>query len=114
MSAHFGRDIVDAESSGGRVGENTSDERAQLAAMVIRGLRLLRVGDDERANAAARFDDAGALELRVDAGHRVRVDLEVDRELTHGRELIAQLEASGRDGGAQPTVELGVNRRRVA
>ena len=64
MGAHFGRDIVDAESGGGRVAEHASDERAQLAAMVIRRLCLKRLGDDERADAAWRFDDAGAMAAR--------------------------------------------------
>src|SRR3984893_15158407 len=109
MCAQFGRDIVDAESSGGRVGEDAREERAQVAAMGIRRVCLLWVADDERADAAARFDDAGALELRVDARHGVRVDLEIDRELAHRRELVAQLEASGRDCGAQSAVELGVD-----
>ena len=110
MRAHLGGDIVDAESSGGRVSDHARDERAQLAAVMVRRLCLLRRGGDERADAAARFDDAGALELGVDARDGVGVDAEVDGELADGGELIADLEAAGGDGGAQAAIELRVNR----
>jgi len=67
MRPHLGGDIVDAESCGGRVRENAGDERAQLTTVMVRRVSLLGRGDDERADAAPGFDDAGALELGVDA-----------------------------------------------
>src|SRR5260221_9781429 len=105
MRAHLGGDIVDAESSGGRVPDDARDERAQLTAVVVRRLSLLRCGGDERADAAARLDDAGALELGVDAGDGIGVDAEVDGELADGGELIAGLEAAGGDRGAEGAIE---------
>src|SRR4051812_30716516 len=113
MPAQLRGDIVDAESSGSRVSDHARDERAQLAAMMIRRVGLLRRGGDERADAAARFDDAGALELRVDAGDGVGVDAEVDGELAHGRQLSAGRQAAGGNRRAQAAVELRVNRRAV-
>src|SRR5579862_7565675 len=65
MRADLGRDIVEAEARGRRIGEHAGDERAQPPAMVIRRVRLLPGGDDERADAAAGFDDACPLELGV-------------------------------------------------
>ena len=110
MRAHLGGDIVDAESSGGRVGEHAGDERAQLTAVMVRRLSLLRRRNDERPDAAPRVDDTGALELGVDARDGVGVDAEVDGELADGRELIADMEAAGRDRGAKAAVELRVDR----
>ena len=60
-----------------------------------------------------RVDDAGALELGVDAGDGVGVDAEVDGELADGGELIADLEAAGGDRGAEAAIELGVDRGAV-
>ena len=113
MRPQLGGDIVDAESGGGGVAEDAGHERAQLTAVMVRRVCLLRRGGDERADAAPRLDDAGALELGVDAGDGVGVDAEVDGELADGRQLIAGLEAAGGDGGAQAAVELRVDRRAV-
>lgn len=110
MRAHLGGDIVDAESSGGRVGEHAGDERTQLTAVMVRRLSLLRRRGDERPDAAPRVDDAGALELGVDARDGVGVDAEIDGELADGRELIADLETTGGDGGAKAAIELRVDR----
>jgi hypothetical protein len=109
MRAHLGGDIVDAESSGGRVGEHAGDERTQLTAVIVWRLSLLRRRGDEGPDAAPRVDDAGALELGVDASDSVGVDAEIDGELADGRELIAGLEAAGGDRGAEAAVELCVD-----
>src|SRR5471032_1856339 len=93
MRPHLGGDIVDAESCGGRVRENAGDERAQLTTVMVRRVSLLGRGDDERADAAAGLDHAGAL--------------------ADGGELIAGVEASGGDGRAKPAIELRVNRGAV-
>ena len=106
-------DIVDAESGGGGVADDAGDEGAQLTAVLVRRVRLLRGGGDERADAAAGLDDAGAFELGVDAGHGIGVDAEIDGELADGRQLVAGAEAAGADGGAQPALELRVDRRAV-
>src|SRR4051794_33284630 len=106
MRAHLGGNIVDAESSGGGFHDYARDERAQLTTMMIRRGRLLRRGGDERADAAARLDDAGALELGVDAHYRVGIDAEIDCELAHGRQLLADRKSTGGNGGAQTAIEL--------
>ena len=71
---------------------------------------MLRRGEDEGPDAALCFDDAGAFELGVHAGDGVGVDAELDGELTDGRELLTGLHAPGGNGGAQPALELRVNR----
>ena len=93
---------------------STRVTNASQPALVLAGGRAC-AGDaaDERSDAAARFEDARAFELGVDARDGVGVDAELDGELADGRQLIADLEASGRDGGAQSAVELRVNRRRI-
>jgi len=81
--------------------------------MLLGRMRFRRRGDDERADAAARFQNAGAFELRIDTRHGVRVDAQFDRELTDGRQLVAGDEAAGGDRGAQCPIELRVDRRPV-
>src|SRR5437764_7190415 len=93
-------DIVDTESGGGGVADDAGDEGAQLTAVLVRRMRLLRCGGDERADAAARLNDAGPFELGVDPGDGVGVDAEIDGELTDGRQLIAGAQPAGADGGA--------------
>ncbi len=110
MRAHLGGDIVDAESSGGRVSEDAGDECPQLTPVMVWWVSLLRRRDDERADAAARFDDAGALELGVNARDGVGVDAEVDGELANGWQLIANLDAADGDRGTESSVELRVDR----
>jgi hypothetical protein len=113
MRAHFGGDIVDAESGGGRVSDHARHECAQLTTVMVGRLCLLRRGGDEGADAAARFDDAGPFELGVDTGDGVGVDAEVDGELTDGGQLIAGLESAGRNRRAQAAIELRINRRAI-
>ena len=102
------------ESRGGGVGEHAGDERAQPALVLARRLRLRGRGGDERSDAAPRLDDAGALELGVDARDGVGVDAEVDRQLADGRQLVAGPQAAGGDRGAQAALELRVDRRGIA
>ena len=96
------------------VRQHARDEGAQPAVVLARRVRLRRRGADERADAAARLDHPGPLELGIDPGHGVGVDAQIDRELTHGRQLIARPQPAGGDRRAQPAFELRVNRRRVA
>ena len=95
------------------VGEHARDEGAQPAVVLARRVGLRRRGADERPDAAPRLDDAGALELRVDAGDGVGVDLQLDGELADGRQLVARAQAAGGNRRAQPPFELRVDRRRV-
>ena len=82
-------EIVDGEAGRVGIGEHARHEGAQPAVVLARRVRLRGGGADERPDAAAGFDDAGALELGVDPGDRVGVDAEVDRELPDRRQLIA-------------------------
>ena len=109
-----GQQIVDGEAGGVGVGQHARDERAQPPVALARRMRLGRRGADERSDAAPGLDDAGTLELAVHPRHRVGVDAELHRQLTHGRQLIAGAQAARGNRRAQPTLELGVDRRRVA
>ena len=96
MRPHLGGHIVDAESSGGRVPEHAGHERAQLTPVMVRRLCLLRGRGHERADAAPRLDDAGALELGVDPGDGVGVDAEIDGELADGGKSLEQVKPEKR------------------
>ena len=109
-----GDEILERESGGVGVGQHARDERAQPAVALARRVRLSGRRADERADAAPGLDDAGALELAVDARHGVGVDPQLDRELAHRRQLIAGAQSARGDGRAQPALELRVDRRRIA
>ena len=53
-------------------------------------------GADEGPDAPARFERAGAFQMRVDLGDGVRIDPQVDRELAHRWKLIADREFTSR------------------
>ena len=65
---------------------------------------------DKRSDTAPRLEDAVALELGVDACDRVGVDLELDGQLPHRRQLIAGAQAAGGNRRAQAAIELCVDR----
>jgi hypothetical protein len=115
MRRQFGDHIGDGESSRVGIGEDTSDERAQATGTFLSGSGFHRSrGADERPDAAAGFEDAGALEVGIDAGDGVGVDAQLDGQLAHGWKLLAWLETAGRNGGAEAPLELRVKRRAVA
>src|SRR5262249_29130214 len=68
---------------------------------------------DEGADAPARLQHAGALQLAVDLGHRVRVDPQLDRELPDRRQLVARMQPPGPDRHADCAFELGIQGGRV-
>lgn len=106
--------IVDGETSRFGVCEHTRGERTQPTIVLAARVGLRRRGADERTDPALCFDDAGTLELRVHTRNGIRIDLEVDRKLAHRWQLITRTQAAGRDRRAQPTFELGVDRRWIA
>src|SRR5204862_4752759 len=85
-----------------------------FSALFSRGSCFERARGPERSDAAARFEHAGAFEVGVHACHGVRVDAQLDRQLTDGWQLIAGVQPAGGNGGAQTVLDLRVNRRRVA
>ena len=68
MRTQLRGDIVDAESGGGGVADDTGDEGAQLTAVLIRGMRLLRGGGDERFLARPSPPARGVLGVDEDGG----------------------------------------------
>ena len=109
-----GQHIVDGESGGVGVGQHACHERAQPPVALARRVGLGRRGADERPDAAPGLDDARALELGVHARHCIGIDRRLDRELPDSRQLIAGPQPAGGDRRAQTTLELRVDRRRVA
>jgi hypothetical protein len=111
----FGEHIGDGES--GRIGirEDAGDERPEATSTFLRRPGCRRpCGADERSDAAARFENARALEIRVYAGDRIRIDAEFDGKLADGRELVARPQPARGDGGAKAALELRIERRAVA
>lgn len=72
--------------------------------------RFSRARANERSDPSSCFENAGSLEVGVDARHGVGVDPQVDRQLPDRGELVARIQASGRDRCPQGPIELGVNR----
>ena len=89
MLGQFADDLGRGQTRGGRVGEDAGDERAQTAPVLGRLVRLERCGADDGADAPARFEDAGALELGVHAGDGIGVDAQFHGQLPHRGQLIA-------------------------
>jgi hypothetical protein len=114
MGAKRSDHIVAGETSRSRIGEHARGEGTQPTIALPRGVGLRKRGADERADSALRFDDADPLELRVDACDGVGIDSEINRELADGRQLVTGAQAAGGDRGAQPTLELGIDRGGVA
>jgi hypothetical protein len=107
-------DIVDGEPGSGRIGLDACDERAQPALMVVWWMCLFGSRCHERADAAARFENARPFELGVHARDGIGVHAQLDRELTDCRKLFAHFEAAGGNSGAQGAVELRVDGGRIA
>ena len=79
------------------LGEEVIFDFAQLPLAVLFASRFEVPRSDEGSDAAPGLDYAKPFKLRVDLGDGVRVDSQVDRELSHGRQLIAYREFSCRD-----------------
>src|SRR5262245_21080780 len=50
-------------------------------------------GAHEGSDAAPRLEDSHPLQLRIDLGHRIGIDLQVDRQLADRRQLLADSQA---------------------
>ena len=106
--------ITDGETRRVGIRQDACDECAEPAFVLVRRVSLRRRCADERSDAAARLDDAGAFELGIDPRDGVGVDLKIDGELPDRWQLVSRAKPSRRDRGAQPAFELGVNRCPVA
>src|SRR5437867_7967461 len=108
--------LVDGEADGVRLGEQPVAQQAECAFFVARRLlgdRIVTGVTNEGADAALGGEDATSLELRVNLGHGVGVDAQVDRQLPNRRQPVAGGEVSGCDRGPDGAVELGIDRRGV-
>ena len=114
MCVKSGEHISDGETRRVGIRQDAGDECAEPAFVLLGRVSLRRRRADERSHATARLDDAGAFELGIDPRDGVRVDLQIDRELSDGWQLVPRAQPSRGDRGPQPTFELGVNRCPVA
>jgi len=114
MRVQLGEKFVEAESGGGGITQHLSGEGPQPAIVLVRRAGVRGVGAYERPDTASRFNDACAFQLAVDAGYGVGVDTQLDSELSDRWELVAEVQSTGGDGRAQPSIELRVNWRSVA
>jgi len=101
--------FLDRESCCPGTRDCIGDDLAELPLTFIAGARELLFAD-EGSGTLVRFEQAVVLEFAVGANHRVGINLEVDRELPHGGELIARIERTGRDRPAGLVDNLAVNR----
>ena len=79
------------------LGEEVIFDFAQLALAVLFASRFEVPGSDESADATPGLDYAKPFKLRIDLGDGVRVDSQVDGELSHGGQLIPYGEFSRGD-----------------
>jgi hypothetical protein len=106
--------IVESEPGRVGVGQLAGDAGPLASIVLARWMRSRGAGRDNRSDAAPGLDDAGTLELGVDAGYGVGVDPEIDGELADRRQLIARPDTAGGNRRAEPALELRVDGRRVA
>src|SRR5262249_20262373 len=107
-------DLSGGEPVGGRVGEDTRDERLETALVFACRTGLGGGRGDERPDAAARLEDALAFEVGVDARDGIGIDAELDGELADRGKLIPDLQPPRRDRGAEGALDLRVDRSGVA
>src|SRR5437763_9702779 len=89
----------------------------QCTLTVLRaGSSRMRLGGfaHEGADATLSAEDAGTLQFRVDLGHCIGVDAEIDGKLPNGRKLRPAAEPTGDDLSADGALELRINGSRVA
>src|SRR6202041_2944163 len=75
---HFGCKLLHLPRAGATIGRD----------------RLLR---DKRSSSLLGFQKSSNLHLAIGTGHGIRINRKVDRDLANGGQLIAGLEASGRE-----------------
>src|SRR5215831_18853340 len=86
---------------------------AQMAFAFTAIGRLVGTRGDKGADPAARLHHAAAFQLGINFGDRIRIDAQVDRQLPHRRQLVANAELAGSNRKANRPVELMINRRRM-
>src|SRR5437762_6506392 len=89
----------------------------QCTLTVLRaGSSRMRLGGfaHEGADATLSAEDAGTLQFRVNLGHCIGVDAEIDGKLPNGRKLRPAAEPTGDDLSADGALELRINGSRVA
>src|SRR5262245_24964928 len=64
-------------------------------------------------DAAPRLQDAQMFQFRIDLRHCVRVDLQLDRQLPHRRQLVADSQLSRGNRELYGSLELVIKRRRM-
>jgi len=94
-----------------RLCEKVIFKLAQLALPVLfaRGLEVPRA--HERSDAPAGLDNAGSLQLGVNFRDRISIDAQINRKLTHRRQLIPYRELFRCDGESNRPVQLMMQRR---
>ena len=84
---------------------------AQVPVAIAPGCGFSGSRADKSPDAPAGFDYAGALQLGINFGDSVRVDAQLDCQLPHRRQLIADLQPPGRNRKANLPFQLSVKRR---
>src|SRR5262245_8324948 len=94
-------------------GQKMVFELCQLTEAVLILRRLEGAGLYKGADSPACLDYACPLQLGVDLSHGIGVDSELDRQLSDGRELLANSQPAGSDRESNRPLELMVERGRV-
>ena len=94
-----------------RLGDEMVGQLLQVTLAVATIGGLIRPGRDKSSDATTRFDDTVSFQLSVNLGDRIRIDAQVNRQLTDRRQLVANAELAGGDCKTDRPVKLVINRR---
>src|SRR5437016_4364469 len=102
--------IVNRKAARVRLSNEMISQLAQVPIAIASARGLVRSRGNKSADAPACFDHAGALQLGINFSDGISVDTQLDRQLPHGRQLIAELQPPGRNRKANGPFQLRVKR----
>src|SRR5258708_18250802 len=103
--------VVNRKTAGVRLSNEVVRQLAQVPVAITPARSLLGPRTYKSPDTPAGFDHAGALQLGINFGDGIRVDAQLNRQLPHRRQLIADAQPASRDRKANAPFQLSVKRR---
>ena len=102
--------VVNRKASRVCFGDEMIRQLAQVPVAVLPARCLGRPGSDKSPDPSARFYHATSFQLGVNFGHGVGVDAQLDRQLAHRWQLVADAQLPGRNRKTDRPFKLSVKR----
>ena len=103
--------VIERETARVRFGNKMIGELAQVPIAIAPAERSFSGSFlDKCADAAARFQDARPFQLRINLGHRVGIDSQIDGHLPHRRQLVTDTQLSRGNRELNRPFELVIKR----